>query len=171
MINAQGLVKIIDFGSSQAASWQDEAGRKSAMPQGTADYSAPEHLVGAPASNLSDIYSLGAIGYEMLTGKLPYGKSIKSAAEARRLTYISATSLRKDIPDWVDAALENAIEKDPARRAEALSAFTENLRKPNSALGFAEFKPLLERNPVAFWKGVSFLLFLLCLTLAVMLTK
>jgi eukaryotic-like serine/threonine-protein kinase len=171
MINAQGLVKIIDFGSSQAASWQDEAGRKSAMPQGTADYSAPEHLVGAPASNLSDIYSLGAIAYEMLTGKLPYGKSIKSAAEARRLAYISATSLRKDIPDWVDAALENAVEKDPARRAEALSAFTENLRKPNSALGFAEFKPLLERNPVAFWKGVSFLLSLLCLTLAVMLTK
>lgn len=171
MINAQGLVKIIDFGSSQAASWQDEAGRKTAVPQGTADYSAPEHLAGAPASNLSDIYSLGAISYEMLTGKLPYGKSIKSTAEARRLTYVSARSLRKDIPDWVDAALENAVEKDPARRAEALSAFTENLRKPNSALGFADFKPLLERNPVAFWKGVSLVLFLLCVSLGVLLAK
>ncbi len=167
MINAQGLVKIIDFGSSQAASWQDEVGKKSTILQGTADYSAPEHLTGAPASNLSDIYSLGAITYEILTGKLPYGKSIKTAGDAKRLTYIPATLLRKDIPDWVNAALENAVEKDPGRRAEALSAFTENLRKPNSALGYGDFKPLLERNPVAFWKGVSLVLFVTCVALAV----
>lgn len=166
MINTQGLVKIIDFGSSQAASWQDEAGKKSTMPQGTVDYSGPEHLAGAPASNLSDIYSLGAITYEMLTGKLPYGKSIKTAGEAKRLTYVSATSLRKDIPDWVNAALQNAVEKDPSRRAEALSAFTENMRKPNTALGYSDFKPLLERNPVAFWKGVSLVLFATCVALA-----
>jgi eukaryotic-like serine/threonine-protein kinase len=167
MIDANGLVKIIDFGSSQAASWADESGRAAHLvPAGTADYAAPEHLTGAPPSNRSDIYSLGVIGYEMLTGFLPYGKGITSAAQVKKLAYVPAASRRKDIPDWVDAALEQAVRKSPSERTEALSALVEDLRKPNSELGFGREKPLIERNPVAFWKGVSALLLVACFGLA-----
>ena len=168
MIDANGMVKIIDFGSSQAASWADEKGRAAHLvPAGTADYAAPEHLTGAPPSNRSDIYSLGVIAYEMLTGHLPYGKGITSAAQVRKLAYVPAASRRKDVPDWIDAALEQAVRKSPSERTEALSALVEDLRKPNSELGFGRAKPLIERNPVAFWKGVSALLLaaFLCLAL------
>ena len=169
MIDANGLVKIIDFGSSQAASWADEKGRAAHLvPAGTADYAAPEHLTGAPPSNRSDIYSLGVIAYEMLTGHLPYGKGITSAAQIRKLSYVPAASRRKDVPDWVDAALEQAVRKSPSERTEALSALVEDLRKPNSGLGFGREKPLIERNPVAFWKGVSAILFLACFGLAML---
>ncbi len=168
MIDGNGLVKIIDFGSSQAASWADEKGRAAhAIPAGTADYAAPEHLIGTPPSNRSDIYSLGVITYEMLTGHLPYGKGITNAAQLKKLVYIPATTRRKDIPDWVDAALEQAVHKSPSERTNALSALVENLRKPNTELGFGREKPLIERDPVTFWKCVSLIL-LLCCTLSVL---
>ncbi len=169
MIDANGLVKIIDFGSSQAASWADENGRAAhPVPAGTADYAAPEHLTGAAPSNRSDIYSLGVIAYEMLTGHLPYGKGITNASQAKKLAYVPAASRRKDVPDWVDAALEQAVRKSPAERTEALSALVEDLRKPNTELGFGREKPLIERNPVAFWKGVSLLLALVSIGLAIL---
>ncbi len=172
MINAQGLVKIIDFGSSQAASFADENSKsQNAVPAGTADYAAPEHLLGTPPSNRSDIFSLAAITYEMLTGHLPYGAGITTAASIRKLHYRLATSHRKDIPAWMDAALEDALRVKPTERTEALSAFTTNLRKPNTALIPASNKPLIERNPVLFWRGMSFMLFVLCIVFAFLASR
>ncbi len=160
MINAQGLVKIIDFGSSRAASWSDEKqNRDAAAPAGTADYTAPENILGNPPSNRSDIYSLGAIAYEMITGSLPYGKGITSAAMIKKLRYVPASWLRKDVPAWVDAALENAVRVDPEKRTEALSALTTDLRKPNTALVNSQLRPLIESNPLLFWKLIALLLF------------
>ena len=163
MIDAQGLVKLIDFGSSLAASTAEDS--PNTIPAGTADYAAPEHLLGTKPSSLSDIFSLGVIAYEMLTGYLPYGGGIKSAAQIARLQYLPAKTRRKDIPDWIDAALEEAVQVTPQRRTEVLSAFVENLRKPNTGLKMARDKPLLERNPLLFWKMLSFMLLCGCAVL------
>jgi eukaryotic-like serine/threonine-protein kinase len=167
MINAQGVVKIIDFGSSHAASWADENYKlNNAAPAGTADYTAPENVQGKPRSNRSDIFSLGAIAYEMTTGSLPYGKGITSASMIKKLRYISATWIRKDVPLWMDAALERAVHLDPEKRTDALSALTSDLRKPNRALTPTQTRPLIEKNPVLFWKLVSLVLFICCFVLA-----
>ena len=163
MIDAQGLVKLIDFGSSLAAS--TAADSQNAVPAGTADYAAPEHLLGAKPTSLSDIFSLGVITYEMLTGYLPYGGGIKSAAQIARAQYLPAKTRRKDILDWIDAALEEAVQLKPQRRTEVLSAFVENLRKPNTSLKMAQDRPLLERNPLLFWKSLSLILFIACIAL------
>jgi eukaryotic-like serine/threonine-protein kinase len=172
MISAQGLVKIIDFGSSQVASWDDERTKsKLSIPAGTADYTAPENLLGQTPTNRADIYSLGAITYEMLTGRLPYGTGIVSASAIKRLSYVSANSHRKDIPDWLDAALEEAVQIEPNNRTEALSAFTTNLRTPNSALMPTHQRPLIERNPAAFWRGASIILFVMCIVLGFLASR
>lgn len=163
MIDVQGLVKLIDFGSSLAASTAENS--KSVLPAGTADYAAPEHLLGTKPSSLSDLYSLGVITYEMLTGHLPYGGGFKTAGQISRAQYLPATTRRKDVPDWIDAALEQAVQLAPQRRTEVLSAFIENLRKPNSSLRLARDKPLLERNPLLFWKLLSFALFIACIAI------
>jgi serine/threonine protein kinase len=163
MINAQGLVKLIDFGSSLAASTAEDT--QSSIRAGTADYAAPEHLQGVKPSSLSDIYSLGVITYEMLTGLLPYGGGFKSASQISRAQYLPARTRRKDIPEWIDAAIEQAVQLTPQRRTEVLSALVENLRKPNTALKLARDKPLLESNPLLFWKALSLLLFICCLGL------
>ncbi len=167
MINAQGLVKIIDFGSSRAASWSDEKkNQEAAAPAGTADYTAPENILGNPPSNRSDIFSLGAIAYEMIAGSLPYGKGITSAAMIKKLRYVPSTWLRTDVPQWVDAALEKAVQLDPEKRTDALSALTTDLRKPNTALVPSQVRPLIESNPLLFWKLISLLLFILVVILA-----
>jgi len=167
MINAQGVVKIIDFGSSRAASWSDgKPTPDAAPPAGTADYTAPENVLGKTPSNRSDIFSLAAMAYEMITGSLPFGKGITSAAIIKKLRYGSATSLRKDVPLWMDAALEKALQIDPERRTDALSALTADLRKPNAALVSSQTRPLLEKNPILLWQLISLLLLILCVVLA-----
>lgn len=171
IIDGNGLVKIIDFGSSRAASWSDSFQNKSEIPAGTADYTAPENLRGEPPANRSDIYSLAAIAYEMLTGQLPYGQSIKTVSSIKKLRYVSATTRRKDMPNWMDAALENAVQLDPLKRTEALSAFTTNLRKPNSALIPARHRPLIERDPVMFWRSLCLLMFALSAVLTYLLAS
>ena len=157
MINDAGMVKLIDFGSSRLA------GSGSGEPHGgTADYSAPELLTGAPASNTADIYSLAVIAYELLTGKLPYGRGFRTPSDIRKLAYTPANTWRENIPVWMDAALHHALDKKPSERTEVLSAFVSNLQKPNPELGYGRFKPLIERNPLRFWQGLCLALFLLC---------
>ncbi len=94
----------------------------------------PKHLLGIPLFNHSNIYSLAAIAYEMLTEHLPYGAGITSAAAIRKEHYVSAGTLRKDVPNLMDAAFEDALRIKPAERTDALLAFTTNLRKSNTAL-------------------------------------
>ena len=159
MIDRLGLVKIIDFGSSRTASL-DEAGSPAGRPElvGTLDYTAPEYHLGEAPTNRADIYSLGVIAYELLTGRQPYGKGFASARDIARRDYISARDSRDDIPAWMDAALQKAVHKQPAQRTEALSALTEDLRRPNPALNHDRPRPLLERNPIGFWRALALLL-------------
>ena len=63
---------------------------------------------------------------------------------------------QRDIPPWIDAALRKAVHPEPLERYEALSEFVYDLRHPNAAL--LRRAPLIERNPLIFWKCVSALL-------------
>lgn len=162
MIDREGTVKIIDLGSVRVA------GVLEALPDvdgaemlGTVQYSAPEYLLGEGGSERSDLFSLGVIAYEMLTGRLPYGDHMARARTARaqaKLSYISASAHDPRIPDWIDAALRRAVHPSPLRRHEALSEFLADMRTPNSAFRAGGSTPLVERDPVAFWKVVSVLL-------------
>ena len=171
LIDAAGTVKLIDYGSAQTANLDEES--RSAVPLhgGTKDYSAPELLNGARATNLVDIYSLAAITYEMLTGRLPFGRGFAKPRDLNTLDYLPARFVNNNVPLWVDAALEKALHKKPAERTETLSGFIANIETPNPSLGYDNFKPLLERNPIRFWQFVSFVLALTVLILMFNLNK
>ena len=163
LIDANGTVKIIDFGSARVAGLAEISATGGPPPlAGTVDYTAPEYLRGEGPTNRSDIYSLGVIVYEMLTGKLPYGSANSSSTAPRtKLVYTPATRHRDGMPPWVDGALEKAVHPSPVARYDALSAFMEDLKRPNQALVPARARPLLERDPAGFWRGAALLLLIL----------
>ncbi|TXM67753.1 bifunctional protein-serine/threonine kinase/phosphatase [Methylobacterium sp. WL120] len=158
LVDAAGTVQIIDFGSTRIAGLAEDDPTVDETVQGTVQYTAPECLAGRPATPQSDIFSLGVIAYQMLTGRLPYGAEATrafSAARAQRLHYVSLAAARTGLPAYVDAALRKAVHPNPAQRYEVLSAFVQDLRHPNPSLPGLRRTALLERDPVLFWKLVS----------------
>jgi len=161
MIDTTGTIKIIDFGSTRVAGIMEisnEINRQNLL--GTAQYSAPEYFLGENGTNASDIFSLGVITYQMLSGKLPYGAQVaqaKTKAAQNRLTYRSVLDDEREIPVWIDDVLKKAVHPNPYKRYQELSEFTTDLRRPNQDFLNRTRPPLLERNPALFWKSVSFL--------------
>ncbi|MES2511007.1 MAG: bifunctional protein-serine/threonine kinase/phosphatase [Pseudomonadota bacterium] len=162
MIDSTGTVKIIDFGSTRVAGLDEAApGGAAADILGTVQYSAPEYFLGEGGTTRSDLFSLGVITYQMLTGRLPYGAEVaksRSRAAQNKLRYDSVLHEDRDIPAWMDGVLRKAVHPHPAKRYEELSEFLYDLRHPNAAFLSKTRQPLLERNPVAFWKGISLVL-------------
>ncbi|MCF6253257.1 MAG: protein kinase, partial [Thiomicrorhabdus sp.] len=163
MITDKDRVKIIDFGAVHAAGLAELATvLQRQHPEGTLNYTAPEYLMGEPGSKRSDIFSLGVICYEMLTGKLPYKEKIANKFKLKKyesMHYISIQTHRPDLPDWLDVVLKKACEPNPTKRYGLISEFIHDLKTPkNIAKITAEKEPLLKRNPVLFWQGVSLIL-------------
>ncbi len=172
MIDETGTVKIIDFGSVRVAGLMEVV---SPMEQqnilGTALYTAPECFLGEVGTVKSDMFSLGVICYQMLSGKLPYGTRVPSSntrAAQRRLRYLSMFDEDREIPAWIDEAVKKAVHPDPRKRYEAISEFVFDLRHPNKTFLSKTRPPLMERHPVVFWKGVSLIL---AITVIILLTR
>jgi len=160
MIDKTGTAKIIDFGSAWIAGVA-EAAPPTGDILGTVQYTAPEYFLGEGGSPRSDMFSLGVIAYQMLTGKLPYGLQIARArtrSQFGKLKYDSALGVDRDIPPWIDGALGRAVHPDPAKRYESLSEFSFDLRHPNAKYLKSSAKPLVERNPLLFWQCTTAIL-------------
>jgi serine/threonine protein phosphatase PrpC len=172
MIDAAGTVKIIDFGATSVAGLMETASpAEKNRILGTAQYTAPEYFLGEGGSQRSDIFSLAVIAYQMLSGRLPYGLEVVKArtrAAQKKLEYRSLRDEESEIPAWLDGALAKALEPEPHKRYQEVSEFVWDLRHPNNE--FLATPPLIERNPLLFWKGLSFLLAILVVILGALLT-
>jgi len=171
MIDSTGTVKILDFGATRVAGVMEIA---SPIEQinllGSAAYAAPEYFLGENGSSRSDIYSLGVIAYQMLSGKLPYGVEVaksRTKAAQKKLAYQTVLNEEREIPAWIDDAIRKAVEPNPFERYEELSEFVFDLHHPNNEFLNKTRPPLIERNPVIFWKSVSFVLLLAVIVLSV----
>jgi len=169
MIDKNGTVKIIDFGSTSVAGLMEiNSPIEHEHIQGTAQYTAPEYFLGEAGTPRSDLFSLGVITYQLLTGKLPYGVKVASArtkSAQNKLIYQSALDDEREIPAWVDDAIKKAVQPNPLKRYAELSEFMYELRHPGKSFLKKARPPLMERNPVAFWQGVSLVLTLIIITL------
>jgi serine/threonine protein phosphatase PrpC len=173
MIDKTGTVKIIDFGSTaiKGVAEAEPSGVRDDI-LGTLQYTAPEYFLGEAASSRSDLFSLGVITYQMLTGKLPYGAQAAQArtrAQFARLQYRLAAHGAREIPVWVDGTLERAVHPNPAKRYESLSEFLFDLRQPNANYVKTAASPLIERNPLLFWKSTTIVLAMAVIVLLALL--
>lgn len=171
LIDRTGTLKIIDFGSTRVAGIVDSA--PPGAPDellGTAQYTAPEYFLGERGTVRSDLFALGVIAYQMLSGRLPYGAEVakrRSRAAQRKLSYRSVLAEGRDIPAWIDGVLRKAVHPDPQQRYAELSELVFDLRQPSSAFLERSRPPLLERNPLLFWQGLSLGLAVLVLVLLI----
>ncbi|MFT5533772.1 MAG: serine/threonine protein phosphatase PrpC/predicted Ser/Thr protein kinase [Burkholderiaceae bacterium] len=173
MIDTQGTVKIIDFGSTSVAGIAELAPDMNTMP-GTFQYAAPEYFLGEAGTTSSDLFSLGVITYQMLTGRLPYGASVaktRTRSQQNALRYVSAVEDQRAIPVWMDGALMKAVHPDPTKRYQQLSEYLFDLRHPNQTFLKKTFVPLAERNPLVFWKSLTLILVIIVIVLLGFLSK
>ncbi|MFT4775683.1 MAG: serine/threonine protein kinase [Oleispira sp.] len=162
MIDQSNTVKIIDFGSTYIAGVTGS--KTEEVMRGTLLYSAPEYFLGQQGSPQSDIYALAVMTYQMLSGRFPYGVEIskaRSAKEQRRLVYSRLVDDESELPNWIDDALQKALQINPLKRYSELSEFIYDLRNPNKVFLSKTRPPLMQRDPIMFWQGVSFILFII----------
>ncbi len=169
MIDKTGTVKIIDFGSTQVAGLKEittPLNQQNIL--GTAQYTAPEYFLGETGTSRSDMFSLGVITYQMLSGRLPYGAQVARAqtkSAQRKLIYQSVLDDDRTIPAWIDETIKKSIHPDPCKRYEEITEFIYDLHHPNKTFLNKTRPPLIERSPVLFWKSLSFILFIIVLIL------
>lgn len=169
MINQHEKLTLIDFGSVRIAGLVEVDASKDTNPTlGTAQYSAPEQILGDTSTYKSDQFSLGVIAYQLLSGKLPYGTNvakIQNKSDLNRLTYQSLCVENKSIPIWVDEAIKKATHPNPQKRYAHISEFVYDLSYPNPKFTSKEHVPLIEKNPVMFWKVLNLIQLLLLILL------
>ena len=169
LIGDDGVIRIIDFGSTRVAGITEiDSPLERLTLLGTAQYSAPEYFLGEQGSTESDVYALGAIAYEMLSGKLPYGMDIAritSTKDRNRLHYTPLHRTGRSIPVWVDEAIRKATHPVRAKRYQEPAEFVYELRHPNPAYVTRNRPPILERDPLTAWKASTFILAALVLVL------
>lgn len=135
-----GQVKVTDFGLAKLASTSSSSTSQSGAFHGTLEYASPEQILGQEVDGRSDIFSLGVIVYEMLTGERPFqGKSITSVIH-RLLSEESLplTALDPHLPPELKDILLKAIAKDPDQRYQTCAELGQDLRKMIPGRGSGE---------------------------------
>jgi serine/threonine-protein kinase len=131
MIGKDGVVKVADFGIARLMA----DGARDALPSGSLESMAPEVIHGQPAGERSEVYSVGVVLYQMLTGQLPFRADSMPALMLRiaHEPHPPIRVLRPDLLAGLDAFFDRALAKDPAGRFESGAAFAQALRDINTA--------------------------------------
>ena len=165
MIDTTGTVKIIDFGATRVAGLEEvDTPIEQINLLGAALYAAPEYFLGEAGQPARRPLLARRHRLPDAVRRLPYGTQVpksRTRAAQKKLAYKSVLNEEREIPAWVDDAIRKAVHPDPFERYEEISEFIYDLHHPNRDFLNKTRPPLIERNPVMFWKAVSFVLALL----------
>jgi eukaryotic-like serine/threonine-protein kinase len=135
ILNGDGRAKVTDFGIARSLDVQGVT--QSGTVLGTSNYIAPEQAKGEVVDQTTDVYSLGVVVFELLTGDVPFpGESFVAVA----MQHVSEAppsllDVRPDVPARVAHAVDRALEKDPAARFPTMDAFAAELEACLAQLG------------------------------------
>ncbi|MCZ6697818.1 MAG: tetratricopeptide repeat protein, partial [Planctomycetota bacterium] len=135
LVGADGTANLLDFGISKLL---EDDGRSSddtthfAMRPLTPRYSSPEHILGDPITTVSDVYCLGIILHEILTGRLPFDTDGTIAGRLWALeseTTERPSTLNPRLDREIDSILLKAVARDPEQRYQSVEAMSDDLRR------------------------------------------
>jgi beta-lactam-binding protein with PASTA domain/tRNA A-37 threonylcarbamoyl transferase component Bud32 len=129
-------LKVTDFGIARAgASQMTEAG----SIMGTAQYLSPEQARGAPVTASSDLYSVGIVLYEMLTGKVPFSGDSAIEIAMKHLNELPKppSKIRPEVPEELDHVVLRALSKAPEDRYQSAEEFADDLHRVDAGLPLA----------------------------------
>jgi serine/threonine-protein kinase len=129
LIQADGTVKLVDFGIALLQGARRLTFRRLTTGFGTPDYMAPEQVQGDRGDARTDVYALGVMLYEMLTGEVPYQGDSPLAVMSQRVTTDAPLLRRKrpDLPPALEAVVWRALRREPAERYPSMAALEHDL--------------------------------------------
>jgi tetratricopeptide (TPR) repeat protein len=146
LVTADGSVRLLDFGVAKLLENQAGDQTQFAARAFTPDYAAPEQISGAPIGTTTDIYSLGRVSYQLLTGSLPKPTSALDAPLAS--TRVSDRQHKRRLRGDLDAILNRALKQDPAQRYASVDALARDIER------HLQGRPI-EARPDSSWYRVS----------------
>lgn len=136
LLNADGRVLLTDFGIAQAPVVNDKRLTRAGMFMGTPEYIAPEQASAQLVDGRSDLYALGIVAFEVITGQVPFTGTVPELLVAHTYTPPPAiTSLVPGLPAAFDKVFERALAKQPSDRPPSAVAFIDALRTLSSRAG------------------------------------
>lgn len=128
------VAKLLDFGLARSLT----ASRASTSLSGTPHYVAPERIRGEPASPASDVYGVGILLYELITGAVPWDGAVQKilAGHLDEIAKPPSQILEEGIDPALERLIYHALEKKPAKRHKDMGAFIYELRAVMDMLGF-----------------------------------
>jgi eukaryotic-like serine/threonine-protein kinase len=147
LLTEEGEPKVTDFGIARSVDVQSVT--QSGTVLGTSDYIAPEQAKGEQVDQRTDIYSLGVMLYELLTGEVPYSGDNFVAVAMQHLhdPVPSVLDRRPDVPVRLDLAVQRAMAKDPADRFDSMEGLIDELDRCFGELGSDDEATRIVRPP------------------------
>jgi tRNA A-37 threonylcarbamoyl transferase component Bud32 len=138
LLSGSGEAKVADFGIARALSATTMTRAGSIL--GTVHYISPEQALGEQATYQSDLYSLGVVLYEMLTGELPYDAETPVGVVMKHVSGVarSPSDVNPDVPEELDAVAGRLLSREPGERYQDAAALAEDLEQIIEALPQAD---------------------------------
>lgn len=148
LFDGRGKPGIADFGVAKIVKTNPTFVTNDGTP-GTPAYMAPEQIMGGDVDGRADVYSLGIILYQVLTGKLPFEAHMRNIGAATRTTVPSILDENPALPPWVEAVISKAMAGDRAKRYQTVGELVEAIKSQfnGSPAPAQEQTPNLKRLP------------------------
>jgi len=161
LLTQSGAVKLIDFGSASSSILKDST----RPPNGDLHYAAPEYYTDAPKGVHSDLFSIAVIGYELLTGELPFSSQELMNPSASLI--VPAERLRQNrVPATSQQALMRALHSSTQARYQAIGEFLQDFN-PDNSNNTRDPEPLIIRHPLLVWHSICFIQFVIIISLLI----